>query len=155
MAAKGGNEQAVRCVKVKVLREAHGKHEIDELQVNVDRSHMLSIGKDSRCVIWTLSPRVEKLTELDYIQAFRDKNLRMKHARFAQNGACLYTTYIPRSRGGGKDMSSYLQRWSCSAASGKDSGYKVMRTHRVRNTVITCVQASKDGECVVCGDYEG
>ncbi len=143
-------------IKIKVLREAHGTQEVDDVQVNGERSHLLSIGKDNRCIIWTLSPRVEKLVELEYAQALGNSNLRMKHARFAQNGACLYTTYIPRSRGGGRDISSYLQRWSCGASvNGKESGYKVMRTHRVRNTVVTCMQASKDGECLAVGDYEG
>lgn len=140
----------MKCHKLKIFKDAHGTSDIDDLQVNNEKSHLLSIGKDNRCIIWTLSPKIEKLMELNYVQMLKDKNLRMKHARFAQNGNCLYTTYIPRIRGGGRDMSTYIHRWNT-----MDSNYKVIKTHRVRNTIITSVQASKDGECLCCGDYEG
>jgi len=63
-------------IKIKVLREAHGTQEVDDVQVNGERSHLLSIGKDNRCIIWTLSPRVEKLVELEYAQALGNSNLR-------------------------------------------------------------------------------
>ncbi len=35
-----------------------------------------------------------------------------------------YMLVVVEVCGGCKDMCKYLQRWSCSAASGKDSGYK-------------------------------
>ena len=61
-------------------------------------------------------------------------------------------------RGGGRDMSSYIQRWSTSNVSGGGqaaSGYKVLKTHRIRHTIITSMQTSRDGQCVCAGDYEG
>lgn len=112
---------------------------------------MLSIGKDNKCIIWSLSGKIEKHTEINYTAILRDSNLRMRHARFAQNGDCMYTTYIPRIRGGGRDMSSYIHRWNTQ----NPDNYKVLKTHRIRNTVITSIQASRDGECLCCGDYEG
>jgi len=145
------NEVPMKCNKLKIFKEAHGKTDIDDLQVNNEKSHLLSIGKDNHCYIWTLSPKIEKLMELNYGALLKDKNLRMKHARFAQNGNCLYTTYIPRIRGGGRDLSTYIHRWNTIEA----NNYKVMKTHRIKNTIITSVQASKDGECLCCGDYEG
>lgn len=145
------SEMPIKCNKLKVFKEAHGKHDIDELQVNDGQNHLLSIGKDNRCFIWSLSPKVEKLMELKYVEILRDKNLRMKHARFAQDGNCLYTTYIPRMRGGGRDMSSYIHRWNTR----NSNSYKVLKTHRVKNTILTSIQASKDGDCLCCGDYEG
>ena len=121
--------------------------------MNNERNHLLSIGKDNRCIIWSLSSKIEKLCELNYTEIIGDSNLRMKHARFAQNGNCLYTTYIPRIRGGGRSLSSYIHRWNTNGDA--KGGYKVVKTYRVRNTVLTSIQASKDGDCLVCGDYEG
>lgn len=145
------NEMPIKCMKVKVFKEAHGKYEIDELQVNNEQNQLLSIGKDNKCIIWSLSGKIEKHMEIDYVAILKDSNLRMKHARFAQKGDCMYTTYIPRIRGGGRDMSSYIHRWNTK----NPDSYKVLKTHRIRNTVITSIQASKDGECLCLGDYEG
>lgn len=144
------SDMPIKCNKLKVLKDAH-KQDIDDLQVNTEHSHLLSIGKDNRCIVWSLTPKIEKLCELNYTAILGDSNLRMKHARFAHNGKCLYTTYIPRIRGGGRKMSSYIHRWDVST----NNGYKVVKTHCIRNTVITSIQASKDGDCLCCGDYEG
>ena len=129
------------------LKQAHGKQEIDELQVNEEKRQMLSIGKDNKCVIWSLDT-FKKVTELSETPA---ANLRMKHARFADDGKCLYTTFIPRIRGGGRDLSSYVQRWSLDP----NGDFKPVATHRVRNTILTSMQSSKDGKFVCLGDYEG
>lgn len=144
------NEMPIKCNKLKVFTEAHGKQDVDDLQINNQQSQLLSIGKDNKCIIWSLTPKIEKLTELNYISILGDSNLRMRHGRFAQNGNILYTTYVPRIRGGGRTMNTYIHRWDSSKPT-----YKVMKTHRIRYTQITSIQASKEGDCLVCGDCEG
>ena len=65
------------------------------LKVNNEQMQLLSIGKDNRCILWSLDDKIDKLDELLYLPHLSDTNLRMKHARFALGGRCLYTTYIP------------------------------------------------------------
>ena len=132
--------------KVHRFLNAHGKQEIDEMQVNTEKHLLLSIGKDNRCVLWSLDT-FSKVAELLQTPA---ENMRMKHARFADEGKYLYTTFIPRIRGGGRDLSSYVQKWSAG-----ESGFKPEATHRIRNTILTSMQTSKDGRFVSLGDYEG
>lgn len=142
--------------KVHEFKQAH-TNEIDDLQVNSE-GLLLSIGKDSKCFVWSLS-KMRKLSEIDYISGLsNDKNLRIKHARFSQDSDFLYTTYIPRIRGGTKNMSSFIQRWSrVKSDTSKDSAfsYKVDKTVRIKNTILTCIQASKDGYFVSAGDCDG
>lgn len=146
----GANDMPIKCNKLKVFSEAHGKQDVDDIQINNEQSQLLSIGKDNKCIIWSLTPKIEKLTELNYIAILGDSNLRMRHGRFAQNGNILYTTYVPRIRGGGRTMNTYIHRWDSSTPT-----YKVLKTHRIRYTQITSIQASKEGDCLVCGDCEG
>lgn len=145
----------IKSTKVRIFKEAHGKHEIDELQVNHTYSHLLSIGKDNRCVIWSLKKLV-KLCELDYLNTLggTNANLRMKHARFSNNGHTLYTSYIPRIRGGKQPLNSFIQKWSCDEIDDA-LNYKASAKHCVKNTILTSMQASRDGNVVCCGDYEG
>lgn len=144
----------IKSTKIRIFKEAHGKQEIDELQVNHTHSHLLSIGKDNRCVIWSLKKLV-KLCELDYLSAFGSAaNLRMRHARFSNQGRTLYTTCIPKTRGGKKALNSYVQKWSCEQDEG-NMNYKIVSKNCVKNTILTAMQASKDGSVLCCGDYEG
>jgi hypothetical protein len=145
----------IKFEKVHEFKEAHGKHEVDDLQVN-NGNYLLSIGRDNKCFIWSLNS-FTKVTEIVYVPALNnDSNLRMKHARFATCSNCLYTTFIPRIRGGGRDMSSYITRWSISDQNKADTfKYKLEGKHRIRNTILTTIQCSKDGLFVCVGDYEG
>jgi hypothetical protein len=133
------------------LIEAHGKSDVDDLQANSSNENepqLLSIAKD-KCFVWSLKT-FKKLTELVYTSFLNnDSNMRMKHARFSLTNV-LYTSHIPRIRGGGRDMSSYLIRWSC-----KPDGYVFACKHRMRNTVLTAIQSSKDGKFVCVGDCDG
>jgi hypothetical protein len=144
----------IKSNKLKTFKEAHGKQDIDELQVNQAYLHLLSIGKNNHCYIWSLK-NLDKLGELDYVNIFGpNSNLRMKHARYANNGRILYTTYIPRVRGGKKALNSYLQKWECFEGH-NTLNYSPSVKHCVRNTILTSIQSSKDGNVICCGDYEG
>ncbi|RNA41624.1 70 kDa peptidyl-prolyl isomerase [Brachionus plicatilis] len=117
-------------------------NEIDELQVNGD-GVLLSVGKDSKCFIWSL----DKLEKID-----DDTNLRIKHIRFSNDSKFMYLSYIPRIRGGNKSMNSYIQKWVRVKDTLKE---EVEKTVKVRNTILTCLQTSKDGYFVCAGDCEG
>jgi len=152
------NIDLIKSNKLKTFKEAHGKHDIDELQVNHDLHHLLTIGKDNRCIIWSLK-KLAKLNELEYVSQFNsstnnNNNIRMKHARYANNGQLLYTTYIPRVRGGKVKLNSFIQKWHC-INNHDQLEYKPMTKHCIKNTILTSIQASKDGSVVCCGDYEG
>lgn len=140
--------------KLHEFKQAH-TNEIDDLQISSD-GVMLSIGKDSKCFVWSLE-KLSLLTELNYLPGLgNDTNLRIKHARFSSNSDFLYTTYIPRIRGGLKNMSSYIQRWSRTTSDKHAKfGYKLDKTVRIRSTILTCVQVSKDGLFVSAGDCDG
>ena len=157
----------VRFEKLHEFKEAHGKHEVDDLQVisfpnnslnkgeNSERFNLLSIGRDNKCIIWSLKT-FQKLTDINYLPTLNnDSNLRMKHARFSTNSNFFYATFIPRTRGGNKDMSSYIERWSFDSTNDSTFQYKLESKHRIRNTIITTIQCSKDGDYVCVGDYEG
>jgi hypothetical protein len=164
------------------FEQAHGTSEIDDLQINSDGC-LLSIGKDNRCCVWSLST-CAKLLDLDYTRTLNnDKNLRMKHARFSHDSSLLYTTYIPRVRNGSKNLCSYIQKWSrtavpsaaAAAESSKQNGfhpnnnhhhnhkdkpaagfsYKLDKTFRLQGTIITSIQSSKDGYFISVGDCDG
>ena len=151
--------------KMHEFKEAHGKQDVDDLQVNSSLTNkgkaesephhvLLSIGRDNKCVIWSLKS-FKKLTEINYLPTLNnDSNLRMKHARFSTFSNYLFTTFIPRVRGGGRDMSSYIERWSFNSTESTFS-YKLESKHRIKNTILTTVQCSKDGHFVCVGDYEG
>ena len=80
----------------------------------------------------------------------------MKHARYTNNGQTLYTTYIPRIRGGKKNINSYIQKWNCAQEDEQQTlNYKPLVKHCVKNTILTSIQSSKDGNIICCGDYEG
>jgi hypothetical protein len=160
----------IKMEKVHEFKEAHGKFEVDDLQVhfplsnmkngqkfqsdNEDNSVLLSIGKDNKCLIWSLK-RFNKVAEIDYLPSLNnDTNLRMKHARFSSYSSYLYTTFIPRIRGGGKDMSSYIERWSLISGN-CHFNYKLESKYRIKNTILTTIQCSKDGNYICVGDYEG
>ena len=161
--------------KLHEFQEAHGKLEVDDLQIslplkkskaedhektssnkneNAEQNILLSIGRDNKCLIWCLKS-FKKLAEINYLPTLNnDSNLRMKHARFSSLSNYFYTTFIPRIRGGGKDMSSYIERWSFSF-SNSSFNYKLESKIRIKNTILTTVQCSKDGNFVCVGDYEG
>lgn len=150
---------------------------------NAGISHLMSIGRDNKCCLWSLLAKEagRKLAEIDYIASLGgNANLRMRHARYDALGRNFYATYIPRSRGGGSsgsDTSSFLQRWEPlkfkkppgyqvnTNGSAKDLvefelngtvfNYKLMATRRIRNTIVTAMQCSRDGSQVCVGDYEG
>ena len=163
----------IKFEKLHEFKDAHGKFEVDDLQVscslnntkksakilssknqNGEQSNLLSIGRDNKCVIWSLIS-FKKLAEINYLPTLNnDSNLRMKHARFSSYSNYLYTTFIPRIRGGGKDMSSYIERWSYNS-SNTSFNYKLESKHRIKNTILTTIQCSKDGNFVCVGDYEG
>lgn len=153
----------IRYEKLHEFQQAHGKQEIDDMQtksINDDQHFLLSIGRDNHCFIWSLKT-FTKLNEIKYIEYLNnDTNQRMKHARFtclppsSENENCLYTTFIPRIRGGGKDMSSYVVRW-CFKTSNEKFVYRFECKRRIKNTIITTMQTSKDGTAVCLGDYEG
>jgi hypothetical protein len=153
----------IRYEKLHEFQQAHGKQEIDDMQtksINDDQHFLLSIGRDNHCFIWSLKT-FTKLNEIKYIEYLNnDSNQRMKHARFtnlppsSENENCLYTTFIPRIRGGGKDMSSYVVRW-CFKSSNEKFVYRFECKRRIKNTIITTMQTSKDGTAVCLGDYEG
>jgi hypothetical protein len=153
----------IRYEKLHEFQQVHGKQEIDDLQtksINDDQHLLLSIGRDNHCFVWSLKT-FAKLNEIKYIEFLNnDSNQRMKHARFtnlppsSENENCLYTTFIPRIRGGGKDMSSYVVRW-CFKTSNEKFLYRFECKRRIKNTIITTMQTSKDGTAVCLGDYEG
>lgn len=152
--SSGNQLTDIKSNKLKMFKEAHGKQDIDELQVNQAYLHLLSIGKNNHCYVWSLK-NLDKLGELDYAHIFGpNSNLRMKHARYANNGRTLYTTYIPRVRGGKIALNSYLQKWLCTEGH-ETLNYTPSVKHCVRNTILTSIQSSKDGNVVCCGDYEG
>ena len=164
------NNNKIKMEKVHEFKEAHGKFEVDDLQVhfsltnmkngqkfqneNEENSVLLSIGKDNKCLIWSLK-NFNKVCEIDYLPSLNnDTNLRMKHARFSSYSSYLYTTFIPRIRGGGKDMSSYIERWSFNSSK-CHFNYKLESKYRIKNTILTTIQCSKDGNYICVGDYEG
>jgi hypothetical protein len=161
---KNNNQSSLVFERVHEFKQAHDSTDVDGLEINTINNgksfehHLLSIGKDSKCYLWSLD-KLEKICELLYT---KDKNLRMKHARFTAN--YLYTTYVPRIRGGTKDLSSFVQRWSMviphstdekNKKSTKYTTYKPGSICCVKNTILTSVQASKDGYLVCLGDCDG
>ena len=165
---------AVNFQKVHTFAQAHGSAEIDGLEVNTLGSenehehHLLSIGKDHKCMLWSLD-RLTKLNELLYT---KDKSLRMRYARFSP--LFLYTIYVPRVRGGTKDVCSYLQRWSwhpatdggASSSGGKRKPSTADSTNATRvvykaegvcaiKSIVTGIKVSRDGLFVCLGDCEG
>ena len=184
----GGHVQAVNADRIHINANAHNGKEIDDLQVNESLldpnagiSHLMSIGRDNKCCLWSLVAKEygRKLAEIDYIASLgANANLRMRHARYDALGRNFFATYIPRSRGGGggSDTSSFIQRWEplkfkkpagyqVNPKSSKDLvefelngtvfNYKLMATRRIRNTIVTAMQCSRDGSQVCVGDYEG
>ena len=136
------------------IHEFNQSHEIDELQVNSD-GILLSIGKDS-CYVWSVES-LKKLTEFKYLNFVNDSNLRIKHARFSKDSKIMYLSFIPRIRGGKMPTNSYIQRWSKIKDGDKEGGmnYRLERTVRIRGTIVTCLQSSKDGYFVSAGDCDG
>lgn len=137
------------------FKQAHGTSEIDDLQINND-GLLLSIGKDNKCILWSLD-KLCKIVELDYTSGLNnDRNLRMKHARFSYDSKFLYTTYIPRVRNGTKNLCSFIQKWTRyePAATGTFN-YRLEKTFKLNQTIITSVQSSKDGYFVSVGDCDG
>lgn len=140
--------------------------------------HLLSFSTDQKCSVWSLN-KFKKLTDLDYLSTLPSQNLRMRHARYDLSGKLMYTTYIPKSRGSSKDLNSFIQQWSIRVVKVKqkkvgtnncisENGwfqfdldeahvcqYRVMRTCRVRNTILTAMRCSNDGMQCCIGDYEG
>ena len=170
----------LRCDKLAELSQAHGKQEIDDLQTAAP-DVLVSVGRDNRTHVWSLRT-FKKIAEMAAYATHlnNDTNQRMKHARFAEAATStstttattgnsvtrrrLFTSFIPRVRGGGKDLSSYVVRWTCEIVSGGGGGgedsavkfaYKFECKRRIKNTIITTLQTSKDGACVCIGDYEG
>lgn len=109
------------------FKSAHDVKEVDGLEVNVVRAttttsdkqaksgnsaivyehHLLSIGRDHKCMLWSLDKFI-KLGELLYT---KDNTHRMNKARFSANHF-LFTSYVPRIRGGSKSAGcSYICRW--------------------------------------------
>lgn len=134
--------------------KAHS-NEIDELQVNRD-GVLLSVGKDSKCFLWSLQ-KLKKLDEFKFLNFVNDSNLRIKHIRFSNDSKFMYLSYIPRIRGGNKSMHSFIQKWVMFKDAVKDEGmnYKLDKTVKIRNTILTCLQTSKDGYFVCAGDCDG
>lgn len=170
----GSNERFL-FEKVHEFKEAHGKHEIDDLQVNslfkkqdgakngkINEStpnelhQLISIGRDNKCFVWSLST-FKKISEVNYLPTLNnDTNLRMKHIRFSSIAKTFYATFIPRIRGGGRDMSSYVERWSFELSQDGNTFYHKLESKlRLRNTIITTIQCSKDGNHVCMGDADG
>lgn len=146
----------INVVRLHEFKNAHGTSEIDDLQVNND-GQLLSIGKDNKTSIWSLRS-LKKITDLDYTRSLKDTNLRMKHARFSLDSSYLYTTYIPRIRGGTKSLCSFIQKWRHVPTSASQPGafnYRIEQTYRLNSTIITSIQASKDGHFVSVGDCDG
>jgi len=120
---------------------------------------LLSVGRDNKCFVWSLNS-FTKSNEIKYTEHLNnDTNQRMKHARFVANdlnreNPALYTSFIPRIRGGDKDLSSYLVRWTYKSVDAKFvCRYETKR--RIRNTIVTTMEPSADGQMVCVGDYEG
>lgn len=153
----------IRYEKLYEVQQAHGKQEIDDLQtksINDDQNFLLSIGRDNHCFVWSMKT-FSRLNEIKYFEYLNnDSNQRMKHARFTclppngNNENFLYTTFIPRIRGGGKDTSSYVVRW-CFKTSNEKFSYRYECKRRIKNTIITTMQTTKDGTAVCIGDVEG
>ncbi|CAF0706670.1 unnamed protein product [Brachionus calyciflorus] len=141
--------------KIHQFNEGHS-NEIDELQVNSD-GILLSIGKDSKCFLWSLNENLKKLCEFKYFNFLSVDNLRVKHARFSKDSKYMYLTYIPRIRGGKTPLNSYIQKWSKVNDASKQEGmnYALEKTVKIKNTILTCVQTSKDGCFLSAGDCEG
>lgn len=117
--------------------------------------NLLSIGKDNKACVWSLRKLV-KLCDLEYGRFLSDSNLRMKHARFSHDSNYLYTTYIPRIRNGTKNLCSYIHKWrKINDESPKNFGYRVESMFRLPHTIITSIQASRDGHFVAIGDCDG
>lgn len=136
------------------IHEFNQSHEIDELQVNSE-GVLLSIGKDS-CFVWSVET-FKKITEFKYLNFVNDTNLRIKHARFSKDSRIMYLSYIPRIRGGKMPTNSYIQRWAKVKDDLVDGGmnYRLEKTIRIRGTIVTCLQSSKDGYFVSAGDCDG
>lgn len=140
--------------KLHEFNKAHS-NEIDELQVN-DDGILFSVGKDSKCFLWSLE-KLKKLDEFKFLNFVNDSNLRIKHVRFSSDSKFMYLSYIPRIRGGNKSMNSYIQKWVKIKDILKEEGvnYKLEKSVKIRNTILTCLQTSKDGYFVCAGDCEG
>lgn len=140
--------------KLHEFNKAHS-NEIDELQVNKD-GVLLSVGKDSKCFLWSLE-KLKKIDEFKFLNFVNDINLRIKHIRFSTDSKFMYLSYIPRIRGGNKSMNSYIQKWAIVKDGVKEQGinYKLDKTVKIRNTILTCLQTSKDGYFACAGDCDG
>lgn len=138
--------------KVHEFSDAHA-NEIDELQVNSD-GLMLSVAKD-KCFVWSLET-LRKISEFRYSNFVNDSNIRLKHARFSKDSKNLYLTYVTRIRSP-RNLKSYIQRWTKVVDASKEDGmnYRLEKTIRLTNTILTCVQSSKDGLFVSAGDCHG
>jgi hypothetical protein len=162
------NNNTLEHKRFHVFKDAHHEFEVDGLEVNELKMkennfehHLLSTGKDNKCVLWSL----DKLCKIEELLYTRDNSLRMKHARFSSK--YLYTTYVPRTRSSSKNLCSYVQRWSvCRNSPGSNDSksskstnnsiiYKPENLCFIRNTIITSIQVSGDGNFVSIGDCDG
>jgi hypothetical protein len=153
--------------KVHIFQEAHSNLEVDGLEIakikkneNEFENHLLSIGKDNKCCLWSLD-KLAKITELEY----KNNDIyRIKHARFSSN--YLITTHVPRIRGGSKAICSFIQKWSISPniqhnqhdnnesrTKLSNINYKPDIIHSIKNTIITSIQICNDFVCL--GDCDG
>ncbi|KAL7874533.1 hypothetical protein SRHO_G00055030 [Serrasalmus rhombeus] len=138
-------------LKEKLNFKAH-KDEIEDLDISPDNKHIVTVGRDFACNVWSGDQLALGLCWHDNMPHITEKMYRYQSCRFAKvedqkDALRLYTVQIPHKRER-KPLPCYLTKWD-----GKS--FLPLLTKTCGNEVISCLGVSDSGTFLGLGTITG